>query len=159
MKCVFTHYLDTLHVSVAVFLQIVLPIGIALGLVGAGIEVDATGDAISFISIIAGLMCSVAALLFDVRTSIMREDKATRNRDEASADELFYICCWLILIGIVGAFWLLLHTFECPFTFPSIAIKAYYFIYYLILTHFVAVMVTFTTRLVRIYEGVATHRG
>lgn len=81
------------------FVQLGAPLIVALILALIGVEVDEGSNAISFISIIAGLMCTVAALLFEARTSIMRRDKTTVENDERSADELFCLCIWLILLA------------------------------------------------------------
>ena len=101
------------------FVQLGAPLIVALILALIGVEVDEGSNAISFISIIAGLMCTVAALLFEARTSIMRRDKTTVENDERSADELFCLCIWLIFVGIVGTIAFLLQTLNTRSVFPG----------------------------------------
>lgn len=140
------------------FAQLGLPLIVAFILALIGVEVDEGSNAISFISIIAGLMCTVAALLFEARTSIMRQDKTTVENDERSADELFYLCIWLIIVGIVGTIAFLLPGFKYPISFPWWIHRAYSFVCFAIILHFFIVMVTFAARFVRIYVRVVEHK-
>lgn len=140
------------------FVQLGLPLIVAFILALIGVEVDEGSNAISFISIIAGLMCTVAALLFEARTSIMRQDKTTVENDERSADELFYLCIWLIIVGIVGTIAFLLPDFKYPISFPWWIHRAYSFVCFAIILHFFIVMVTFAARFVRIYVRVVEHK-
>lgn len=140
------------------FAQLGLPLIVAFILALIGVEVDEGSNAISFISIIAGLMCTVAALLFKARTSIMRQDKTTVENDERSADELFYLCIWLIIVGIVGTIAFLLPDFKYPISFPWWIHRAYSFVCFAIILHFFIVMVTFAARFVRIYVRVVEHK-
>lgn len=140
------------------FVQLGAPLIVALILALIGVEVDEGSNAISFISIIAGLMCTVAALLFEARTSIMRRDKTTVENDERSADELFCLCIWLIFVGIVGTIAFLLPDFKYPFCFPWWVHRAYSFVCFAIILHFFIVVAAFATRFIRIYVRVVEHK-
>lgn len=142
-----------------VFVQLGAPLVVAFILAFLGVEVDEGSNAISFISIIAGLMCTVAALLFEARSSIMRQDKTTVENDERSADELFYLCIWLIFIGILGTIVFLLPDFKYPVHFPWWIRRAYSFVCFAVVLHFFIVMASFATRFIRIYVRVVEHKG
>ena len=140
------------------FVQLGAPLIVAIILALIGVVVDEGSTAISFISIIAGLMCTVAALLFEARTSIMRRDKTTVENDERSADELFCLCIWLIFVGIVGTIAFLLPDFKYPFSFPWWVHRAYSFVCFAIILHFFIVVAAFATRFIRIYVRVVEHK-
>ena len=140
------------------FAQLGVPLIASFILALIGVEVDEGSNAISFISIIAGLMCTVAALLFETRASIMRQDKTTVENDERSADELFYLCIWLIFVGIVGTIAFLLPDFKYPISFPWWIHRAYSFVCFAIILHFFIVMAAFAVRFIRIYVRVVEHK-
>lgn len=140
------------------FAQLGVPLIASFILALIGVEVDEGSNAISFISIIAGLMCTVAALLFETRASIMRQDKTTVENDERPADELFYLCIWLIFVGIVGTIAFLLPDFKYPISFPWWIHRAYSFVCFAIILHFFIVMAAFAARFIRIYVRVVEHK-
>lgn len=162
------HYLRTLiHVDVHgerrvnpahAAVQIGVPIIGAIALLALGVRLNERGNVISLISIVTGLMCTVAALLFEARTSTLRSDVLTTNRDESSVDELFYLCCWLIVVGILGTLFLLLPDLDYPVAFPTVIHDAYSGVCFAIVLHFSMVMASFATRFVRIYVRIAEHR-
>lgn len=141
-----------------VIAQLGAPLVIAFILAFLGVEVDEDSNAISFISLIAGLMCTVAALLFETRMSIMRQDKATAVNDERSADELFYLCIWLIFVGILGTIVFLLPDFKYPVHFPWWVHGTYSFVCFAVILHFFIVMASFAARFIRIYVRVVEHK-
>lgn len=138
--------------------QIIIPIMGAIILHLLGVRLGQRENILTLISTVTGLMCTVAVLLFEVRTSTLRIDKLTTHQDESSVDELFYLCCWLIAIGILGSLFLFLPDLDYPVTIPSPLIDVYSVICIAFVLHFAMGMASFATRFARIYIRTAEHR-
>lgn len=146
--------LNLLHATI----QIGVPVIGAIASHLLGIRIDQRQNIFSLISVITGLMCTVAALLFETRTSTLRSDSLTTHRDENSVDELFYLCCWLIVAGILGSLLLFLPDLSYPVSIPILLRDLYSCVCMAFVLHFAMAMSSFATRFIRIYIRTAEHR-
>ena len=140
--------LNLLHATV----QIGVPIMGAIVSHFLGIKIDQRQNIFSLISVITGLMCTVAALLFETRTSTLRSDSLATCRDENSVDELFY------LVGILGSLLLFLPDLSYPVSIPILLRDLYSCVCMAFVLHFAMAMSSFATRFIRIYIRTAEHR-
>lgn len=91
--------------------QILMPLALGATSCAVGWSVPCVSDAVAGISIVASLLCSVAALLFQVRIDLrmrLEEDERSENQqhflvsdDLELLDEMFSQVMWVILEGFV----------------------------------------------------------
>lgn len=139
-------------------LQIAAPMVCAVLFVILGVRVSNSSNLIAVISIITGLMCTVLAALFEIRASVMPAKKHLTYRDDDAIDELFYICSWLVTVGVAAALFLLLPDLDYPFVVPVWLVSAYSLFAIALTLHFVFVLLSFVSRLIRSYVRVAEGR-
>ena len=142
-----------------VAIQFAFPIMASTAFMSLGVRINERSNLVSLISIITGLMCAVAVLLFEIRTSILREDKTIVSTDEKATDELFHLCCWLISIGIIGALILILPDFVCSIDIPRQFNDLYSATCLFIILHFSITLASFATRFSRVYIRIAEHKN
>lgn len=75
----------------SVFIQIALPFPASVFLTLLGISFGETSNIISVVSIIAGLMCAVATLLFDIRAGLMNESSRYKGINKDEINDLYYL--------------------------------------------------------------------
>ena len=141
-------------VSMAV--QSLVPVGVGLGAWKLGARLPEVDAAVAGVSIVAGLLFSMAVFLFQLRTSL-GADKRLGDSDYALVDECMSNTLWAILWGLALALFLIVGGgggwmgAECSGpVLTGIAVAA--------ATHFLLVIGMCLKRLRRAYERIAIGR-
>lgn len=86
--------------------QVGLPVACGVVCAVFGWHLDDASNAIVGISIVAALMCAMAALIFQIRLDLNKAPVAEK-RDVALIDEVFANVMWAILMGLALALYLI----------------------------------------------------
>lgn len=138
------------------FWQIGLPIACGIACALYRWRLPDASNAIVGISIVAALMCAMAALIFQIRLDL-NKIPVTEKRDIILIDEVFANVMWAILMGLALALYLividavgLLNESTAAIIATSIAVA--------LCAHFALVIGMCLKRFQRSYEKIAAHR-
>ncbi len=136
--------------------QIGLPVACGIACALCKWHLNDASNAIVGISIVAALMCAMAALIFQIRLDL---DKApvAEKRDVELIDEVFANVMWAILMGLVLALYLIVVDAMGLFNenAPAIIVSS---IAVALCAHFVFVVGMCLKRFQRSYERIAASR-
>lgn len=136
--------------------QIGLPVACGIACVLCGWHLDDASNAIVGISIVAALMCAMAALIFQIRLDLNKAS-STEKRDVTLIDEVFANVMWAILMGLALALYLIVVDAVGFFNESTSAIVASS-VAVALCAHFVFVIGMCLKRFQRSYEKIAAHR-
>ncbi|MCY1659271.1 hypothetical protein OVA21_19145 [Dietzia sp. SL131] len=142
---------------VAIVMQVVVPLGVGIGMWRLGAKLADVSAAVTGISIVAGLLFSMAVFLFQLRLSL-GTDKRLGEDDYVLVDECMSNTLWAILWGLGLTLFLIVcdagEWIGADSSGPAltgIAVAA--------TTHFLIVIGMCIKRLRRAYERIATRRS
>lgn len=147
----------------ALLLQIGFPIGLGLVCFYTGLSIPNPGNAISGISIVSALLCSVATMLFQIRASINSginsgEEHFVTSKDAGLIDQLFAAVIWTTLFGFAAVLVMVIMEWCSVFQTAGLIHRISSAILAATVTHFVFAIGTVLKRLSRIYELVAMQK-
>ena len=151
--------------------QILMPLAFGAASCAAGWSVPRVSDAVAGISIVASLLCSVAALLFQVRIDLrmrLEEDERSENQqhflvsdDLELLDEMFSQVMWVILEGFVLVLIMVLSEWLGLLGTKPLSAQAATCITFIIVcgvANFVVVIGAVLKRLNRVYQLIAMNK-
>lgn len=142
----------------ALFIHFVFPL-VASGMLSVlGIGIEERSNFISVVSIITGLMCAVATMLFEVRANTMKGKKYLSELDDRAVDELYYLTIWIVVVGIIISLLLILPDFDWGNNIPDACTRAYSLICVYLILHFTLSIVSFAERMISVYVRIAEER-
>lgn len=142
----------------ALIIQLLVPIIAAIFLTWLGISFDETSNIISVVSIITGLMCAVATLLFDIRAGLMRDGTRYKKINKDEVGELYYLSVWIVVVGVCIVLLLMMPDFNWNGLIPGELKRMHFGICLALLVHFSLVLASFADRMISAYRHVAEGR-
>lgn len=136
--------------------QVGLPVACGVVCAMLGWHLDDASNAIVGISIVAALMCAMAALIFQIRLDL-NKTPAAEKRDVALIDEVFANVMWAILMGLALALYLIIIDAVGIFVEGTPAIIASS-VAVALCVHFVFVIGMCLKRFQRSYERIAASK-
>lgn len=140
--------------------QVVLPLVLAFLLVIAPFPLDFSSGCLTFISVSASVMCAVAALLFQVRSHDVREDKRLTELDFQLVDFMFTLSVWSVVVDLSLLLLILApHLIVFDFLFcAEILSVCRKFVLLCLGIHQLVLIVTFVDYFVKAYARIAEHK-